>query len=174
MTFKELITQRTTLNKLDNEDSLFILELLNTDGWVKFIGDRNIKNEKNALNYIEKINNDSTVTYWVVQQKDTGDKLGIITLIKRAHLESFDIGFAFLPQFANNGYAYEASDAVMNFIIESTDLKIILATTVPENKSSIRLIEKLGLTFNKSVEDKNEVLSVYKVDLDKLKTEKSN
>lgn len=165
MTIKELITKRTTLKKLENEDRLFILELLNTDGWIKFIGDRNIQNEEDALEYIEKINSNSAITYWVVHLNENANKLGIITLIKREHFDFYDIGFAFLPQFENNGYAYEASDAVLNFIIESTDLKTILATTILENKSSIKLIEKLGLSYYKSVNDNNNELSVYKIDL---------
>ena len=112
------------------------------------------------------------VTYWVVQLNENGNKLGIITLIKREDFDFYDLGFAFLPQFENNGYAYEASDAVMNFIIELTDLRIILASTMPENKSSIKLIEKLGFFYYKSKNDKNKVLSVYRVNLDKLKIDK--
>ncbi|MBL4708380.1 MAG: GNAT family N-acetyltransferase [Flavobacteriales bacterium] len=172
MAIRELVTKRITLKELESEDSLFILELLNTDGWLKFIGDRNIQNEEDALNYIEKIKSNSAVTYWVVQLNENGNKLGIITLIKREDFDFYDLGFAFLPQFENNGYAYEASDAVMNFIIELTDLRIILASTMPENKSSIKLIEKLGFFYYKSKNDKNKVLSVYRVNLDKLKIDK--
>lgn len=165
MTIKELITKRTTLKKLESEDSSFILELLNSDGWINFIGDRNIKNEEDALGYIEKINGNSAVSYWVVHLNEGSDRLGIITVIKKDKLDFYDIGFAFLPQFENNGYAFEASEAVMKFIIEETDLKTILATTIPENKSSIRLIEKLGLSYHKSVSDNDNKLSVYKIEL---------
>jgi RimJ/RimL family protein N-acetyltransferase len=173
MTIKELVTKRTTLKKLENEDSSFILELLNTAGWLKFIGDRNVQNREDALKYIEKINSDSAVTYWVVQLNGTGHKAGVITLIKRDHLEFHDIGFAFLPQFNSNGYAYEATNAVMNFLIESTGLKTILATTIPENTNSIKLIEKLGLSYYQSKRDDKKDLNIYSIDMDKRKIDEA-
>ncbi len=39
-------TNRLTLRKLEEKDCSFILELLNTEGWLKFIGNRNVHNER--------------------------------------------------------------------------------------------------------------------------------
>jgi RimJ/RimL family protein N-acetyltransferase len=158
-------TNRLKLRKLKEEDCSFIFELVNSEGWLKFIGDRNVLNENDSLKYIKNILNKDKVIYLVVTLKDN-TQIGIITLIKREHLEFYDIGFAFLPSYYNNGYAFEASNAVLNYIKNSTDFRTILATTIPKNISSIKLIEKLGLSFYKT---ENQELSLYKLDLDKLK-----
>ena len=48
-------TKRLLLNELCIDDSGFINELVNTQEWIKFIGERNIKTEEDAKNYVEKI-----------------------------------------------------------------------------------------------------------------------
>jgi len=60
-------------------------------------------------------------------------------------LEHHDIGFAFLPSFSNNGYAYEAANTVLKNVIHKYNLSHIFATTVPKNIISIKLLKKLGL-----------------------------
>ena len=142
-----LTTDRLLIEPLSVNDYNFIFELLNTEGWIKFIGQRNINSAADATAYIQKIIDNPNTTYWTVQHKDTQTAIGVVTLIKRDYLEHHDIGFAFLPQFANNGYAYEAASAFLNHVISSYNLSTILATTIPENNSSIKLLKKLGVTF---------------------------
>lgn len=167
-----LQTQRLTLKRLEPSDHSFILNLVNTKGWLEFIGDRNINNETDALNYIDNINGNDNLTYWVVSLKND-TKIGVVTLIKRDYLEYHDIGFAFLPSYHRNGYAYEASKVVLDCIEESTDVQTILATTALQNTSSVKLLEKLGLTFYKiNTLENNEEVRLFKVDLDKVKIDK--
>ena len=46
-------TERLILSKITVEDAPFILELMNTPGWLKFIGDRNVKTVYEASEYIK-------------------------------------------------------------------------------------------------------------------------
>jgi len=163
-----LTTNRLLIEPLTLNDSDFILELVNTDGWIKFIGNRNVTLKTEATAYIQKIIDSPNTAYWVVKVKDNQITIGIITLIKRDYLEHHDIGFAFLPRFANNGYAYEATNTVLNNVIRSYNLRYILATTVPENKNSIRLLEKLGLHFEREIKSNKEKSYIYGASTDKL------
>ncbi len=129
------------------DDHLFILELVNTEGWIKFIGNRNITSQAEAMAYIQKVLNNENIFYWVVQLKGSNEKIGIITFIKRDYLEDHDIGFAFFPRFFKNGYAYEATVAVLNKILKELVHAHILATTVPGNISSIRPVSYTHLTL---------------------------
>ncbi|MCH5685513.1 GNAT family N-acetyltransferase [Niabella sp. W65] len=61
------------------------------------------------------------------------------------------MGFAFLPQFFHKGYAFEATKAVLLALVSSKRLEIILAISLPDNNPSIKLIEKLGLKFEKGL-----------------------
>ena len=154
-------TARLTVKLLSLTDAPFILELVNTEGWLKFIGNRNITSDTEAQAYIQRILENPNITYWVVQRNEQQDLIGIVTYIKRDYLEHHDIGFAFLPNVAKNGYAYEATTAVLEKLVREHNLTYILATTIPENAPSIKLLQKLGLGFEKELEMGNLKLQVY-------------
>ncbi len=163
-----LITDRLLLENITLNDNKFIFELVNSNGWLKFIGNRNVNSTIEATAYIQKIIDSSNLYYWIVKLKDSKIAIGIITFIKRDYLEYHDIGFAFLPNFSNKGYAYEATFAVLNSVIQTHNLSYILATTIPENITSIKLLKKLGLNFEKEIESDNVRICVYGVSIDKL------
>lgn len=164
-------TERLLITSLREEDNNFILELVNTAGWLKFIGNRNIYTAEEASSYIKKINSNKNIRYWIVRLAQDETAIGIVTLIKRDHLQYPDIGFAFLPQFGNKGYAFEATKAVLDFILQRTGYKKIVAITVPSNKRSIALLEKLQFRFEKNIVDKGE-LQLYSIAV--TKSNKSN
>ena len=79
-----------------------------------------------------------------------------------------DIGFAFLPGFTNNGFAFEAVQKVLLDIGNSDHPDHpahpkILATTITGNARSIKLLEKLGFRFLEEIEVKTEKLLVYEI-----------
>ena len=157
----KLKTDRLSLENLEIKDHKFIFELLNTEGWLKFIGDRNVHSDTDAIAYIERIMGNPNLNYWVVKLKNNQTALGIITFIQRDYLEHPDIGFAFLPQYSGKGYAFEATIAVLKSIFQTENLSHILATTIPKNVNSIKLLEKLGLRFEREIETGGLKLSIY-------------
>jgi [ribosomal protein S5]-alanine N-acetyltransferase len=156
-------TDRLSLSEINLNDALFILELVNTPEWIQFIGERNVKSEAEAIAYIQGIIENPNYTFWVVRILETKVPIGIISLIKRDYLKHFDIGFAFLPAFTKNGYAYEATLEVLKSAINESTHPQILATTIKENVNSIRLLEKLGLKFENTIEQNQETLLVYAI-----------
>ena len=164
-----LSTKRLEIAPLEVSDAYFIRELVNTEGWLKFIGNRNINTGTEAVAYIEKIKSNENISYWIVRLKDGEQSIGIITYIKRDYLDHHDIGFAFLPDSTGKGYAYEATSTVLYQLVNEQKLPRILATTIPENISSIKLLQKIGLQFEKEIEISNEKLHVYGADAGELK-----
>jgi RimJ/RimL family protein N-acetyltransferase len=156
-------TERLLLNELSLNDNEFINELVNTKEWIKFIGDRNIRTEEDAKNYVQKIIDNPNINYWVVKLKSDNLSIGIITFIKRDYLEHHDIGFAFLSKYAKKGYAFEATSTVLNDAINNKNHQQILATTITENINSIKLLKKLGLSFEKEMEVGKDLLMIYSV-----------
>lgn len=161
-------TARLVLSKLELADAAFIYELVNTEGWLQFIGDRNVKNIADAEGYVQRINDNPNVTYWVVCTRGDGLPLGLVTLIKRDYLEHSDIGFAFLPQYAGKGYAYEGAVTVLRDLAKDPPHKHFVAITVGDNINSIKLSEKLGLKFSHEFERDGETLSQYIVSANKV------
>jgi len=156
-----ITSSRLTLNIVTTADHDFIMALVNTKGWLDFIGDRNVHSKDDAIAYIEKINNNPDVTYWVVRVTDNNIPVGLISFIKRKYLDHFDIGFAFLPEYNGQGYAYEAAKEVLSIAGNNPKYATILATTIPGNAKSIKLLTKLGLHFDREIEVDNEQLYVY-------------
>lgn len=156
-------TERLLLRALTLADAPFIFELVNTTGWIKFIGDRNVHTNEDAERYIQKILSNPDVSYQVVTLHEEQTAVGIVTLIKRNYLEYHDIGFAFLPAYAGQGYAFEASSAVLADLFKSNQHHTILATTLKENFSSIQLLHKLGFSFSKEITNENDTLQLYSI-----------
>src|SRR5580692_7039107 len=98
-----LTTDRLLIKELSTEDAAFIFELLNTEGWIRFIGNRNINSLEDAAAYIQKVLGNENLLYHTVTLKGSDEKLGIVTFIKRDYLDHHDIGFAFLARYGNKG-----------------------------------------------------------------------
>jgi [ribosomal protein S5]-alanine N-acetyltransferase len=161
----KLETDRIFIRPIDLNDKEFILCLLNTEGWLKYIGERNVHDLVAAEQFIQDILKNGKVTCHVFGLKKDNIQAGIVTFIYRDSLEFPDIGFALLPEFENQGLTFEASQI---FLQEIRRLKItsrLCAITQPNNKGSIRLIEKLGLNYVKDFVDQKDVLSLYVIDL---------
>ena len=131
------------------EDSAFILELFNTPQWIKYIGDRNVKTEHQAREYIsEKITSQFKrlgFSSFTIIRKEDGAKLGTCGLYDREGLEDIDIGFALLPKFGKMGYALEASFKMKDAAFSIFGLESLSAITRSDNFPSQRLLEKLGM-----------------------------
>ena len=149
-----LETERLILRQFELTDAKFIVELVNTPGWLEFIGDRNIRTEEAAIHYLQngpiKSYKENGFGLSMVELKD-GTPIGMCGILRRDTLESPDIGFSFLPAFMEMGYAFEIANATINYAKDKLNLKTILAITVPTNKRSIRLLEKIGLKFIKII-----------------------
>ena len=148
-------TQRLLLRPFDLRDSKFIIELVNSEGWLKFIGDRNIHSEKDAENYLIngplKSYSENGFGLSMVELKNSGTPVGMCGLIKRDGLDDVDLGFALLPEFYKNGYAAEIAEATLKYGFEKLKLPKIVAITMEANLSSISLLKKTGMTFEKNV-----------------------
>ena len=158
-----LETDRLLLRKINLDDAAFMLDLLNQPSFIQFIGDRGVRTLDDAREiirsrYIAAYENLGFGIY-LTALKD-GTPIGICGLVKRDALEDVDIGYAFLPQFWAQGYAFESASAVMAYAKNDLKLKRVLGIVAPDNAASIRVLEKLGLRFKKMVklsEDEPEV-----------------
>lgn len=164
-------TERLSIEPMTNNHIDFMFEMLNTDGWIKNIGNRNIKTNDDAVAYIEKINANPNYSYLVFSLKENKLPIGLVTLIKRDYLDDYDIGFAVLPKYQKKGYSYEASKKYVELITDAGICSKIVAITLPENIGSIQLIEKLGLVYDSEIEEDGEILSVYQKSLNEVNKE---
>lgn len=149
-------TERLILRKFTLEDAPFLLELVNTPAWLQFIGDRNVHTVEESENYLRNGNLKSYAEYgfgfYLVAIKETNEAIGMCGLVKRDSLEDVDIGFAFMPDSIGKGYGYEAASATLDYALNVLKLGRIVAIVDPQNASSIALIKKIGLKYEKMVQ----------------------
>jgi len=159
-----LETERLILRKLSTDDAEFVLELLNEPSFLRYIGDRGVRNLEDAKQYIL---NRLVTSYerngfglYLVELRESRIPIGISGLVKRDTLPDPDIGFAYLPAYWSKGYAVESAAAVMNYAREVLGLTRIVAITSLDNEASAKLLGKIGLRFERLIklsEDAEEV-----------------
>jgi RimJ/RimL family protein N-acetyltransferase len=146
-------TRRLVLRQLELSDAGFILELLNEDAFLRFIGDKGVRSLSDAREYIDRGPIASYERYgfglYAVCLRDTMP-VGICGLVKREGLADVDVGFAFLSRHCSKGYAVESASAVLAHARELR-LQRIVAITAPDNAASIAVLEKIGLEFERMI-----------------------
>lgn len=139
---------RLILREITLQDAQFILNLVNTPGWLQFVGDRNVYNEMAAKSFIQTWALDRYKTFgygpYMIQLKSTDELIGICGLFKRDYLEYPDLGFAVLPEYNGKGLANEASKAVIKYAFEVLKTPKLYAITAQNNSNSAKLLIRLG------------------------------
>ena len=162
-----LETNRLRLRRLTLEDARFVLALLNEPSFLQNIGDKQVRSLEDARSYLIQGPIASYRRYgfglYAVERKDSRVVMGMCGLVKREELEDTDLGFAFLPFYWGKGYAVEAASAVMTQAREEIGLPKVMAITIPDNHRSIRVLEKVGLRYQKMIRlsEKGAALRLY-------------
>ncbi|MEX6687293.1 GNAT family N-acetyltransferase [Danxiaibacter flavus] len=163
-------TERLFMRKFELADAAFILQLLNTPSWKRFIGDRSVRTIGDAQAYIAagplKSYSKNNYGAWLVCLKENNVPIGMCGLFKRDFLPIPDIGFAFLPEFEGKGYAGEAVKATLNYAADQLQQKSLLAYTKDNNTKSVQLLRKSGFSFKEMIHvpHENETLMLFSIE----------
>jgi [ribosomal protein S5]-alanine N-acetyltransferase len=173
-----LLTPRLAMRQPVATDAAFILRLLNDPGWLRYIGDRGVRTEADALGYIE----DRLLAgfrqhgfgLWLTEPREGGAPLGLCGLLKRPELDDVDLGFAFLPEARGQGLAYEAARRSLEYAACDLRLHRVVGITLPDNAPSSRLLQKLGMTRERTVQMHEDSVDLYAIDLQATPTHTSS
>lgn len=149
MKYRFFETERLLLKPTVEEDAAFVFELFNSPKCIKYIGDRNMNSVPLAKKYIQErmlpqLHRLGYSSYTIFRKLDQL-KIGNCGLYDREGLEGIDIGFALLPSYEKQGYAFEAASRLMAAAFTDFDLKSISGIATKDNDASQKLLEKLGL-----------------------------
>ena len=146
-------SSRLRLRHIEIDDAGFILGLLNDPEFSRFVGDKNVRDLDTAQDYIRQGPVASYKNFgfglYLVELIDSGEPIGICGLLKRNFLDHADLGFALMPAYCGHGYAFEAAQATIEFARNALGLKQIIAFSVPDNIRSTKLLDRLGMQFDK-------------------------
>jgi RimJ/RimL family protein N-acetyltransferase len=148
-------TQRLLIRELTIDDAEFIFRLVNEPSFLENIGDKGVRNLEDARQFILNgpwaSHRERGYGQFLVELKEGGDPIGVCGLLYRESLNLSDVGGAFLPQYWGRGFAPEAARAVIEYGRSTLGIGSIVALTKKDNLPSIRVLEKLGMSFEKIV-----------------------
>lgn len=144
-------TERLSLREVVEHDAPFILALLNSPGFLENIGDRGVRTELEAGEYIRdrmlSSYRDHGFGMWIAVQKSDGVSVGLAGLVKREGLDVPDVGYAFVQQAWGRGYAQEAAAAVLRHAVGVLGIPRLAAITTLENFASMAVLRKIGFVY---------------------------
>lgn len=162
-----LETERLILREMDSaSDAEFVLELQNSPGFLKYIGDRGVRTVADATTFIEtryrQSYHDHGYGLYVIELKAISpdasnipdsayEPVGICGFVRRDSLPGPDIGFALLPEYEEKGYGVESAAAMMKYGRETLGFGVVLAITSLDNENSERLLAKVGFKFDRLI-----------------------
>ena len=146
-----LETERLCIRWLQLDDCGFIHRLLNDPDWIRFIGDKSVRNLDDARAYLEsgplKMYRSLGFGLNRVALRDSGQAIGICGILQRDTLLRADLGFAFLPEYRRRGYALEAARAVLDHAATGLGITRLAAILTADNEASAGLLQKLGFRY---------------------------
>lgn len=145
-------TPRLLLREMTPEDAENAY-ILNLDPEVlRYTGDDPFESVEEAREFLEKYESYEKYGFgrWAVILKETGEYLGWCGLKYTPELDEFDIGYRLMKKFWGKGYATEAAEACLNLGFNQFGMKTIVGRAMPENEASVRVLEKIGLTYLKN------------------------
>jgi RimJ/RimL family protein N-acetyltransferase len=96
--------------------------------------------------------------------KSSGAVIGFNGLKYLDDLKETDLGYRLLPEYWGMGLATEAARAALDFGFHELRLPRIIAMAVPENAASVRVLQKLGMTFVEMIEQHGDRVAKYAID----------
>ncbi len=148
---RALRTERLRLDWLTADDAELMIAVWNDPDFVRFVGDRGVRNVDDALRALEAGPFAMYAEYgygpYRLALEPGATPIGVCGLFRRPVLDDPDIGYAVLPPYAGHGYATEAARAVLDDARDRLALPRVTAIVSPENDRSVRLLGKLGFAF---------------------------
>lgn len=90
---------------------------------------------------------------FMVTLKSDGTFIGWCGLKYSPETKEVDIGYRLMRQFWGQGYATEAARTTLDYGFNTLNLDLIFANVMPENIGSIKVVQKLGMTFKGTRKD---------------------
>jgi RimJ/RimL family protein N-acetyltransferase len=153
------------LREFSVEDAAAMLELNSDPEVIKFTGDKAFGNLEDARIFLENYNQYALHGFgrWAVIQKSTGKFIGWCGLKYSVTTDEVDIGFRFFKAAWNQGYATEAAMKCIQLGFDKFGIKRIVGRAMVDNIASIKVLEKLGLTFLKEFDFDGEEGVIYEI-----------
>jgi RimJ/RimL family protein N-acetyltransferase len=149
-------TDKYCFEPLTESDTQLVIRLFNDPDCLRFIGDKNIRNERDSVKYLQTgpmaMYQEHGFGLYKVIRKNDRVCLGLCGLLQREYLEYPDVGCAFLPDYRKAGAAYDCCSAVTQWALSVVNANKVLALISPDNSASIGLFSKMNYQLIDTIE----------------------
>lgn len=162
-----LETARLRLRPHTPGDAPFMVRLNADPACIRYTGDRAFPHPSEALAVVAALRSqwaDRRMGRFLVEERQTGERVGWCGLKWHADTGDADLGYRFLQDRWGRGYATEASRACIGYAWGPLDLDHLVARAMPENIASVRVLEKLGFRFTGPEVDGGLAVHAFRLD----------
>ncbi len=93
--------------------------------------------------FLRAYENDAYI--WVIVERESGEPIGTASVdVPHPQLQIGELAYLLGPRWAGKGYAYEATSAIVSFLLQSEGFYLIEAKYNETNVASEKLLRKLG------------------------------
>lgn len=146
-------TERLILREIVIDDAQDMLRLYSNHQVQQYTGEDIITSMEEIRNRIKEIQSRDSenrgLNRWATILKKDNQFVGWAGLAYLPEFDEVDLGFRFFPEYWGQGIGTEASQAILKYGFDKLKLKKIVAIAMKENIGSIRVMEKVGMEFDK-------------------------
>jgi ribosomal-protein-alanine N-acetyltransferase len=157
-------TDRLILRRLDERDIDEIFAMRSDPEVMRFI--RAPQNRMETVNWLNLVSSrwaSDRIGFCAVVEKQTDKFVGWCGLWQLKETDELEIGYAIAKDFWGKGFATEAARVFLQYGFEELKPDKIVGVAEPENVSSRRVMEKLGMKFVRLGEFYNRQLAQYAI-----------
>lgn len=163
---KRLIeTERTVLSRLQPGDYEDVKKLYRDEEVRKYLGGI-VDEERCKVKFLKMLNLEDDSYYWTIRGKEKKQFIGLVSLDPHHNRKDTEISYQLIPKSWGKGYGTEIVEGVIKYAFEELKLRRVVAETQTANKSSCRLLEKVGMVFKETTKRFGAQQSIYYLDID--------
>lgn len=153
------------MRKLTKEDAKDFYELNLDTEVLKYTGDKPFDNLQASIDFLTSYDQYEKfgVGRLAVIDKDTSNFMGWCGLKYSPDNNEYDIGFRFHRNYWNKGYATETSKKCLDIGFSVLEIEKIVGRAMKENIGSIKVLEKIGMTFKGNFDFEGREGVIYEV-----------
>ena len=156
-------TRRMRFRRFASQDATGFFELNSDPEVIRYTGDPPFKSVEDAGNFISNYSHYDLYGYgrWAMELKESGEFIGFAGLKYTPELKETDLGFRLFKRLWGKGLATEAAFACLEYAWQQLELDTIVGRAMENNPASWRVLEKIGMQQDKSMEQDDNKWRIY-------------
>lgn len=160
-----LETERLILRESVVSDAPDLFEMNSDPEVLKYTGDAAFRSVEETEELIRNYKDYKKYGYgrWTTVVKATNEVIGFCGLKYLEDINETDLGYRWKKQHWGKGYATEAGRACLQYGFENLELEQIVAQVLEENNASIKVLEKIGMSYWKQLNTEENPGLLYRI-----------